>query len=632
MTGVLWALVLVPAAAGGALLTAAFGPARLAARVERAAAAFGVAVAAGVLALAVAAAATGPGVAAPFLAGEPLALAVDGLSAVVVVTVAAVALLVLTFSASSVRTGRARFTGLMLVFVAAVLVTATATTLLGLLMAWEVMGATSYALIAFGWRRDRAVASGTTAFVVTRAGDVGLYLAAGAALAVAGAAAPGLSLANLAALPSPWLHIAAAGILAAAFGKAAQLPFSFWLSRAMDGPSPVSALLHSAAMVAMGGYLLLRAHPLLVAAGWAAPAAAWGGAVTALVLGAVALAETDLKQLLAASTSAQLGFVVLAAGIAGPGAVGAGLAQLVGHAATKALLFLAAGAWLTALGTKTIPALRGAGRAYPWVGVPFTVGALALAGIPPLALWATKDSVLAAAREQSFGLYVVGLAAALLAAGYSGKALALIWRRRPADLAGRDTGADTGYDTEEQGTRVVPWLSRIPLIPLAIGAGVLGVLVLPAASRALGVDPPAAVPDVGELAVSAVLALAVTAAALAWPRRLLAPGWAASWLHLERAAHAGIVRPTLGLARVLARADDALEVGVFGMGRAARRAAAAAAAVDRVGVTGAVRAVAAGVRRAGDAARLPQTGQLHHYYAQAVVGLAVAVLIVWLAV
>ncbi len=631
MTGVLWALVLVPAAAGGALLAAAFGPARFAARVERAAATSGVAVAAGVLALAVAAAVNGPRVAVPFLAGEPLALAVDGLSAVVVVTVAAVALLVLTFSASSVRSGRARFTGLMLVFVAAVLVTATATTLLGLLMAWEAMGATSYALIAFGWREARAVASGTTAFVVTRAGDVGLYLAAGAALAVAGAAAPGLSLAGLAALPAPWLHIAAAGILAAAFGKAAQLPFSFWLSRAMDGPSPVSALLHSAAMVAMGGYLLLRAHPLLVAAGWAAPAAAWGGAVTALVLGAVALAQTDLKQLLAASTSAQLGFVVLAAGIAGPGAVGAGLAQLVGHAATKALLFLAAGAWLTALGTKAIPALRGAGRTYPWVGVPFTVGALALAGIPPLALWATKDSVLAAAREQSLGLYVVGSAAAVLAAGYSGKALALIWRRRPAHPAGADTGAVTGYDTEEQGTRVVPWLSRIPLIPLAIGAGVLGVLVLPAASRALGLDPPA-VPDVGELAVSAVLALAVTAAALCWPSRLPAPGCAASWLHLERAADAGIVRPTLCLARVLARADDALEVGVFGMGRAARRAAAAAAAVDRVGVTGAVRAVAAGVRRAGDAARLSQTGQLHHYYAQAVVGLAVAVLIVWLAV
>lgn len=624
MSALLWALVLLPALAGAALLAAPLGPQALARATERAAPVAGILVAVGVLGLGAAAAAVRPTASAPFLAGDPLTLAVDGLSAVVVVTVAAVSLLVLVFSAGTIRQTRARFAGLMLVFVAAVLVTATATTLLGLLMAWEVMGATSYALIAFDWRRDRAVGSGTTAFVVTRAGDVGLYLAAGAALAIGSDSTPGLSLNRLAHLPSPWLHLAAAGVLAAAFGKAAQLPFSFWLSRAMDGPSPVSALLHSAAMVAMGGYLLLRLHPLLIAAGWAATTAAWVGAATALLLGAVAIAQSDLKQLLAASTSAQLGFVVLAAGTTGPGGVSAGVAHLVGHASTKALLFLAAGAWLAALGTKSLPALRGAGRAYPWIGIPFTVAALALAGVPPLTLWATKESVLAAAREQSTALYAVGLAGAVASSAYAGKALALIWRRPPDHPA--------GYDTEEAGTRQVGWIERIPLVPLAVGAAVLGVLVAPAVWAAVEPDASAPTPaSAGELTVSIVLALLVTGLALRWPQRLPTPRWAGHWLHLEQAAHVVVLRPTLRLAAVLARGDAALEAGVAGAGHVGRRVADHAAVVDDVGVGGAIRGVVGAARRGAGLALRPQTGQLHQYYAQASVGLIVSVLIVWLA-
>src|SRR5690606_28302863 len=170
------------------------------------------------------------------------------------------------------------------------------------------------------------------------------------------------------------------------------------LSRAMAGPSTVSALLHSAAMVAMGGYLLLRTHDLLAATGWADSAAAWAGAFTALALGVVALVQRDLKQLLAASTVAQLGFVVLAAGV---GAVSGGAAHLVAHASVKALLFLAAGAWLTALGTEEFVKLRGAARPWPVTGVAATVSSLALAGVAPLSLWATKDAVLTATLESS---------------------------------------------------------------------------------------------------------------------------------------------------------------------------------------------------------------------------------------
>jgi len=329
---------------------------------------------------------------APLFAGIPATVRVDGLSAVMVVTVAAITLAVLVFAAAESGPGenRGRFFGLMLIFAGAMLLTVTAATLALLLMGWEVMGAASWALIGYWWREPRRVTAANTAFLVTRGADLGLYVAAGAAVA---GGAGSLALASLPYAARPWLTVITVGVVLAAFGKSAQLPFSFWLSRAMEGPSAVSALLHSATMVAAGAYLLLRTRPLLEASGWGAPAVAWTGAATALALGLVAVAQTDLKQLLAASTCAQVGFMVLAAGAGG---VAGGTLQLVAHAAVKSLLFLAAGAWLAALGTRQLPALRGAARQYPLVGVTFTIGAAVLAGLPPGSLW------VAACRELLF--------------------------------------------------------------------------------------------------------------------------------------------------------------------------------------------------------------------------------------
>jgi NADH-quinone oxidoreductase subunit L len=610
MTAVLWALIALPAVVGTLLAVGAR-------RAGRAAPIVGVLVAALVLALAVVAAWRRPSVTAAFMAGAPFGLAVDGLAAAVIVAVAAVALLVLIFSVGDVRAGQARFFGLMLLFVAAVLLTATAATLPALLLGWEVMGATSYALIAFPWRDRDRLAAGTTAFLTTRAGDLGLYLAGGAALAVG----PGLSLDALAGLPAPWRHVVAAGVLAAAFGKAAQLPFSFWLSKAMLGPSPVSALLHSAAMVAMGGYLLLRLHPLLAATGWAAATAAWVGAGTAVVLGVVAVGQSDLKQLLAASTSAQLGFVIVGAATGG---VAGGAAHLIGHAATKALLFLAAGAWLTALGTRRLAALRGAGRRYPLAGITFTIGALSLAGVPPLAMWATKDEVLAAAKAYSVPLYVVALAGAVLSAAYAGKALGMVLRPLPV-------GAGAGYDTEQPGTRRINGWQKAPLIVLAAGAALLELLALPPVGdlfRRL-VGAPGESPATGaQMLLSGVLALVVLAAAAIVAPRIPEPAWARAWLGLAVAADRGVVRPVLALSRALARFDDQiLDRAVMAVAPAGRKAAAALARVDDADVDGLVTRIAAGVRRLGDWARRPQTGQVHQYYAQAVVLLAVAALL-----
>jgi NADH:ubiquinone oxidoreductase subunit 5 (subunit L)/multisubunit Na+/H+ antiporter MnhA subunit len=476
----------------------------------------------------------------------------------------------------------------MLLFAAAMLVTVTATTLLTLLMAWEIMGATSYALIGFWWREPRRVRSGLVAFLTTRAADLGMYLAAGAALA---GGAHGLELDRLASIPDGWRDVVAAGLVVAALGKSAQLPFSFWLSRAMDGPSPVSALLHSATMVAAGAYLLLRMEPLLDATSWAAVTVAWVGAATAVLLGAVAVVQRDLKQLLAASTCAQVGFMVLAAGTSG---AAAGTWQLVAHAFTKSLLFLCAGAWLTALGTKNLAELRGAARRDPLVGITFTVGALSLAGIPPLSLWVTKDDVLAVALGESVPLYVVGLAAAALSAAYAGRALALVWA-----------------PTTEPRT-VSPRTQWVALPPLAAGAVMLGV-------------PAFAGVAWWELVVSGVLALLVTGlTARAVSRRdLPAPAPLLDWLGLEKFANTLVARPTLALANGLARFDDKAVAGT--VRATAAVGTAFARLVDRRvewSVDGAVRLVAQGFRVLGRLARRPQTGQVHHYYAQAVVVLA----------
>ncbi|NEA25524.1 NADH-quinone oxidoreductase subunit L [Actinomadura bangladeshensis] len=531
-------------------------------------------------------------------------LAVDGLSAVLLVTLAVVLAAVLAFAAG--ERYRARFYGLMLLFAAAMAVTVTATDLLMLLMGWEVMGAMSYALIGYVWSDAERVRSADVAFLTTRAADMGLYAAAGFALA----GAHSLRLDALAHADAPWRDLIAAGLVVSALGKSAQLPFSFWLARAMSGPSPVSALLHSATMVAAGAYLLMRVHPLLAATGWADALVAWTGAVTALVMGAVALAQHDLKQLLAASTCAQIGFMVLGAGA---GSVAGGTAQLVAHAAVKSLLFLCAGAWLSALGTQRLDELRGAARRHRVAGAAFGVGALALAGVPPLSLWVTKDEVL---TGRPAALLAVGLAASVLAAEYAAKALFAVFR--PAG------GAAVR----------VPLLGQVPLVVLAFAAAVLGVLGLPPVAGAwrgmLGV-PHEGGPATWLIVLSGALAL-VTVGAVRIARRVPSPAWAVEWLYLERAAGAAVVKPTFAVARALARFDDRIVDGaVRGVARSGRWAAGLTGRRIEIRVDGLVGGVGRAAQGLAALARRPQTGQVHLYFAQAAVVLAVLAVIAVLA-
>ncbi|GAA0222276.1 hypothetical protein GCM10009527_018320 [Actinomadura nitritigenes] len=620
MNALAWILPVVPVATGVLLLAGRFTLGR---RLDGPAPAVAAAALLVTLGVAIGAAFARPAVRFPLFDRIPAGLAVDGLSAALILTVASVSLAVVVFAAGAFAPdeSRARFFGLMLVFTGAMLVTVTATDLAVLLMAWELMGAMSYALIGFWWREPGRVGSADVSFVTTRAGDLGLYVAAGAALAGTGS----LNLDGLATAHGSWRDLIAAGVVLAALGKSAQLPFSFWLSRAMAGPSPVSALLHSATMVAAGAYLLLRLEPLLHATGWAAHLVAWTGALTALLLGAVALAQRDLKQLLAASTCAQIGFMVLGAGA---GTVAGGTAQLVAHAAVKSLLFLAAGAWLSALGTKDLTELHGAARRHRLVGAAFGIGVLALAAVPPLSLWATKDEVLSAALEESPALYAVGLAAGLLSAGYAARALVAV--TRPADAA-------TRMDTEQAGTRHLGLLERLPLPALALAAAVLGILALPPVAGAwkdllgAGGEPS---PGPAGLAASGALAVLVVAATRVLMNRGsgVPAAWTApalNWLHLERLAGALIARPVFALAQALARFDDrVVDGGVRAAAATGRLAAGLAGGRVEIRVDGVVDAVGRGARRLASLARRPQTGQVHTYYAQAAVLLAVLILIV----
>jgi NADH-quinone oxidoreductase subunit L len=305
---------------------------------------------------------------------------------------------------------------------------------------------------------------------------------------------------------------------------------------------------------------------------------------------------------------------------AGTGGVAAGSGQLVAHALTKSLLFLCAGAWLTALGTKQLPALRGVARRYPVVGITFTIGGVVLAGIPPLSIWATKDHVLVGALQASTPLYVVGLAAAALSAAYAARAVTLVWSR-----PGQQHG---------QAGRLAHW-QRVPLPPLAAGAVLLGVFALPvvwreyAAIVSASADPG---PRWWELVGSGALAVTTVAGIGTIVRRrgdVPASRALGSWLGLEASARTLVAQPMWATATGLARFDDRVVDG------GVRATAAVGATFARVvdarlewSVDGLVRALARGFRGLGRLARRPQTGQLHHYYAQAVIVLvALAVLL-----
>ena len=343
-------------------------------------------------------------------------------------------------------------------FIGAMLALVLADSLVLLFAAWELVGIASYLLIAFPYDKEGAPEAATKAFLMTRIGDVGLLLGWLLALtatdttdiaALVGAAANG----QLGAAP---LTLIAFLVLAGAIGKSAQLPLTGWLPDAMIGPTPVSALIHSATMVAAGVFLILRLYPLFLAAPAALVTLVWIGAATALVAALAATAETDLKRILAWSTSSQLGEMMIALGLGGPLAASFHLAT---HAAYKSTLFLAAGSVQERTGTTNLQQLGALIRALPLTGGVFVIAALALAGIPPLSGFWSEDAILSMAGRHGALVALAIVLLFFLAGTYIGRATIAVF------FAGRRESADAS----EPGWTMLAGMVLLALIALCLG-------------------------------------------------------------------------------------------------------------------------------------------------------------------
>jgi NADH-quinone oxidoreductase subunit L len=378
-----------------------------------------------------------------------LGIFVDQLSAFMILVVTGVSALIHLYSFGYMRSdeGYHRFFAYLNFFVFSMLLLVLAGNFVLLTVGWAFVGFASYALISFWYRRTTATAAGMKAFVINVVGDVGLVLAAFLIFREIGAFD---FEAVFAAAPEAfdrgeWTITAICLLLLiGAFAKSAQIPFHTWLPDAMEGPTPVSALIHAATMVTAGVYLIARTHVLFYLAPTAADIAAFVGLVTLLVAGTIALAVTDLKRVIAYSTMSQIGYMVLGVSI---GAYSAGLFHLMTHAFFKALLFMAAGSIIAAMANRQdIDRMSGFWRAMRFTSVMLLIGGLALAAFPGTSGFFSKDSILAFAEARG-GLYtwmaVGGYIGAFLTVLYTFRLIFRVLPGRPCEEA--QTLIDTGH-------------------------------------------------------------------------------------------------------------------------------------------------------------------------------------------
>ena len=529
--------------------------------------------------------------------GLDAGLRLDDLSAAMAATVATVGLVVVVYSTGYFAADPRRRSALagLLAFLAAMQGLVLADGYLTLLVFWELVGAASARLIAYSREDPEAAPGAVRAFLTTRTADIGLYLAVLALFAGTG------SLAFEAGRPEGALGaLVGLGLVVAAMGKSAQAPLQTWLSGAMAGPTPVSALLHSATMVAAGVYLLVRSADVL--AGWPLEVAGWVGAVTAVAGAAIALAQDDLKRVLAGSTTSQLGLMFLGAAAGGPAVA---IFHLIAHAAGKAGMFLATGVFQHNRGGTGLPRLRGAGREDRTAFAGFAVGALSIAAVPPLAAFWSKEHVAAAAEEAQLAWVVLALIAAGGSAAYLLRPALVLW------------GAGGGKDGSPPAEGRLAMLAGLGAMALgSLGLGVVG------GPLARLLDAP----DLPGSALSLALSLAAVALGAAAVLLNLAPPvrWTAAaraQLYTNELLRLAIQRPILSLgAGADAVERRGVDAAVDATGRAGLVAARATDWVERRGVDAAVDGLARAIGRGGDDLRRLQTGRLFEYLRGAVLG------------
>ncbi|HWP35224.1 MAG TPA: NADH-quinone oxidoreductase subunit L, partial [Thermodesulfobacteriota bacterium] len=408
--------------------------------------------------------------AGPFRADFGLLL--DPLSATMVLVVTGVGFLIHVYSTAYMadEPGYGRYFAYLNLFTFAMLLLVLANNYLLLFVGWEGVGLCSYLLIGYWYERPAAARAGLKAFIVNRIGDVGFALGVMLVFALFGSLAYSEVLPRAADVLSHGTALAVALLLfVGAIGKSAQVPLYVWLPDAMEGPTPVSALIHAATMVTAGVYMVARSSPIYVLAPEAMAAVAVVGAVTALFAASIGLAQTDIKRVLAYSTVSQLGYMFLAAGV---GAFAAAIFHLVTHAFFKALLFLGAGSVIHALGgEQDLRKMGGLRPQLPLTYATVLIGTLAIAGFPPLAGFFSKDAILAAAfgaGPLGRALWAVGLVTAGLTAFYMFRLLFLAFHGRP-----RPSPEALAHLHE------APAPMAVPLVALAVGSALAGFLGVP---------------------------------------------------------------------------------------------------------------------------------------------------------
>jgi NADH-quinone oxidoreductase subunit L len=332
-----------------------------------------------------------------------LTLLSDPLSVMMMLIVTGVGSLIVAYSVGYMdgEDEERRFFAYMSLFVFSMLLLVQSGTLLLLLAGWGMVGLSSYLLIGYHQDRPAAVAAAKKAFVMNAFGDAAMALALFLLIKRTGALDYG-SVFKLAPTGGTTATLIALGLLVGAIAKSAQIPLHTWLPDAMEGPTPVSALIHAATMVTAGVYLIVRCHPLFEDAKAVENIGAGIGAATLVMAGLIALVQTDIKRVIAYSTMSQIGYMFVGAA---SGAYATGMFHLMTHAFFKALLFLSAGLLIHSLtGEQDIRKMGGMGRAMPHTRTVFLIGSLALVGIPPFAGFFSKDSIIASTLERgSFG-------------------------------------------------------------------------------------------------------------------------------------------------------------------------------------------------------------------------------------
>jgi NADH-quinone oxidoreductase subunit L len=584
-----------------------------------------------------------------------LQILVDPISVFMILVVTGVSTLIHLYSTAYMRSdsGYARYFSYLNYFVFSMLVLVLGGNFVMLIIGWAFVGAASYMLISFWYRRTTATSAGIKAFVINVVGDVGLVLGTffifrhTHTLTFLGTfqAAPHVFSHN-----STDLVVGCLLFLVGAFAKSAQVPLHTWLADAMEGPTPVSSLIHAATMVTAGVYLIVRLHPLFELAPTAADVGVVVGCLTLLIAGSIGLVVTDIKRVIAYSTMSQIGYMIMGASA---GAYSAAMFHLMTHAFFKALLFMAAGSIIGAMaGDQSLDRTGGFRKALPFTFACFLIGGLALSGIPPFSGWFSKDEIIGYLFQRGgwfVAVAILGYVGALITGIYTFRMIFRAFYGDPCPeaaelehghlahaevptnpMTGEAEDNDVGFPGPEHVIAEREWAMKIAMSLLAFGAVVAGALQIP------GVDH----------VVTTFLSTSFTGSPRVAPGT--EPSTADAWLGLLGGAIVGLIGITIAYRLYVARRGSATklqerfallhnllihkwyfdELIDYAVVRPALMIGRFTQSVlERIVVTDGITGGATGLVRAGSAAvRRAQTGFLRYYAAAVVLGLGAVAL------